>query len=259
MEAMWQALREPVLEYTTRALVAALILVLGWLAVQLVVGPLQRLLGRSRIDPAVSSFLTNLTRSVFLIVVILGVLQELGVHTASLVAVLGAAGLAVALSLQGSMANFASGLIILAFRLVRLGDVVETGDIRGRVAEMLPFHVILITADNQRVTVPNTVLTNAPVRNHSVLPTRRAQWNLPLTPRDDLAAVKEALLAKLRTERRILAEPAPQLFIQEWAEDKRVLAIQAWTVTADHGDVQQGLLEILGMELDRLRQGQVGR
>src|SRR5262249_58081401 len=115
--------------------------------------------------------------------------------TASLLALLGAAGLAVALSLQGALANFASGLVLLAFRMVRLGDQIEVGDVRGRVREMLPFHVVLETADNQRITVPNTLLTNGPVRNHSALPDRRVQWTLPVSGRADLAAARAALRA----------------------------------------------------------------
>jgi small conductance mechanosensitive channel len=155
--------------------------------------------------------------------------------------------------LQGSLANFASGLIVLSFRILRVGDLVETGDVRGRVAEMLPFHVVIITSDNQRVTVPNSILAGGAVRNHSALPTRRAEWVLPLSGHDPLAAVKEALLARLRAEPRILTDPPPQVYVKEWAEDKRVLTVTAWTATTDFLAVQQELLEGLGESLEALR------
>jgi small conductance mechanosensitive channel len=158
--------------------------------------------------------------------------------------------LAIALSLQGSLANFASGLVVLAFRLVRVGDHVEVGDVRGRVRELLPFHVVVETADNQRVTLPNTLLTGGPVRNHSALPLRRVQWTLSVPARFDLEAVKEALRARLRAEPRVLPEPVAQVFVQEWADDKRTLAVQAWVATADYLDVQQQLLEELGRALE---------
>jgi small conductance mechanosensitive channel len=251
MQGLWNGVGR---EYALRLLGAGLILMAGWLAVHFLTGPLRRLLERSRADPSVASFLVNSLRSALVVVVILAVLHQLGVETTSLLTLLAAAGLAVALSLQGSLANFASGLIVLSFRLVRVGDLIELGDIRGRVTELLPFHVILVTADNQRITVPNTQLTNAAVRNHSALPMRRVQWNLPLKPGDDVAAVKNALLTQLRTDPRVLAEPAPQVYVQEWTEEKRLLAIGVWTATTDYAAVQQEMLEPLGLRLEALRQ-----
>jgi small conductance mechanosensitive channel len=229
------------------------ILAVGWLALRYLVAPLSRLRARGRVDPSTASFLVNTARAAILAGVLLAVLQGLGVPTASLLALLGAAGLAVALSLQNSLANFAAGLLVLSFRIVRLDDLVEVGDFRGRVAEMLPFHIVLITADNQRITVPNTLLMSGGVRNHSALPLRRAEWLLPLTARDDLAAVKEALRARLLADPRILGEPVPHLFEQQWADDKRVLAVQAWSATANYPAVQQDLLEALGARLDEVR------
>jgi small conductance mechanosensitive channel len=254
-EALFSPARPPVsVEHVAVAAVqVALVLALGFLALRFLVTPLQRVLERGRIDPSLASFLVNSVRTALLAVVLLAVLQTFGVPTASLLAVLGAAGLAIALSLQNSLANFAAGLQVLSFRIVRLGDQVEVGDFRGRVAEMLPFHVVLITADNQRITVPNTLLTSGGVRNNSALPTRRAQWSLPLIERDDLTAARAALVARLKGDPRVLPEPGPQVFVQEWAPDKRVLAVQAWTATADHAAVQQELLEGLAAALAELR------
>jgi small conductance mechanosensitive channel len=238
--------RQPAVEYAWRVLGCAVILAVGWVALRFLVGPLRRLMERGRLDPSVAAFLVNSLRSILLVAVILAMLQQLGVHTASLLTLLGTIGLAVALSLQGSLANFASGLLVLSFRMVRVGDLVEVGDVRGRVTDLLPFHVVLVTLDNQRVTIPNTVLTNGPVRNHSSLPTRRVQWALPLAPADDLSRVKETLRARLQADPRILAAPAPQIFVQDWSADKRTLAVLAWTRTEDSTAVQQELLEELG-------------
>ncbi len=232
---------------------AALILLLGWIANRLLVGPLRRLLPRSRLDASVASFLINTVRTAILLVVLLAVLHQFGLETTSLLTLLGTAGLAVALSLQGSLANFASGLLLLAFRTVRIGDFIEVGDVRGRVSEMLPFHIVLETLDNQRITVPNTLLTNGPVRNNTYLPARRAQWTLPVDPRDDLEAVKTALRNRLQAEARILKEPPPQIYVQEWVADKRTLTVTAWTATADYLDVQQQMLEELGKSVESLR------
>ena len=251
MDELWQQIREPVLEYGGHLLGAALLVFLGWLAIHLVVGPLRRLLGRSRLDPSVASFLTNSARAAVVVVVLIAVLNQLGVQTASLLTLLGVAGAAIALSLQGSLANFASGLILLAFRLVRVGDLIEFGDVRGRVVEMLPFHTILVTADNQRITVPNSLLANGTVRNHSALPRRRVQWTLPLGAQADFAGIKEAPRAKLAADTRVLRDEPMEIFVQDWTTDRRVLVVQVWTATADATAVQQELLEKMGETLDK--------
>src|SRR5439155_15248857 len=95
-----------------------------------------------------------------------------------------------------------AGLILLSFRLLRVGDLIESGPMRGRVTEILPFHVVLVSADNQTVTVPNSVLTGGGFVNHTARPSRRAQWLLPLRPGDDLTATKAALCERLRADRR---------------------------------------------------------
>jgi small conductance mechanosensitive channel len=255
MSEWWQDLPPWLREYAFRVLGAVLILMLGWTANRLLVGPLRRLLGRSRLDRSVASFLVNSARTAILVVVLLAVLQQFGLETTSLLTLVGTVGLAVALSLQGSLANFASGLLLLAFRTIRIGDSIEVGDVRGRVSEMLPFHVVLETPDNQRITVPNTLLTSGPVRNNTFLPARGVQWALPLNARDDLDAVKAALRVRLQSEPRIHKEPAPRFFVQEWTTDKRTLVVSAWTATADYLTVQQDMLEELGKSLEVSRPG----
>lgn len=246
----WEHLPTWVRDYSLRLAGAVLILLLGWIANRLLVGPLRRVLARSRLDLSLASFLVNSVRTAILLVVLLAVLQQFGLETTSLLTLLGTAGLAVALSLQGSLANFASGLMLLAFRTVRIGDWIEVGDVRGRVSEMLPFHIVIETLDNQRITVPNTLLTTSPVRNNSYLPARRVHWTLPIGASDDLDAIKAALLGKLQTNTRIHKEPPPQIYVQEWASDKRTLAVTAWTATADYLAVQQELLEELGKSVE---------
>jgi small conductance mechanosensitive channel len=246
MDELWQKLQPQAVLYSGHIAGVAIILVLGWLVLRYLVGPLRKLLGRSRLDPSVVSFLTNSVRTVLLVVLALALLQQLGVATASLLTLLGTAGLAVGLALQSLLANFFSGLWLLSMRTVRVGDLIEVGDVRGRVADMLPFYVVVDTLDNQRITVPNTLLTNGPVRNNTILPARRVNWALPVAAAADLAERKEALRARLLADPRVLKEPAPLLYVQEWGLDKHVLAIAAWVATPDYLPVQQQLLEELG-------------
>jgi small conductance mechanosensitive channel len=246
MDELWQKLQPQAVLYSGRIAGVAIILVLGWLVLRYLVGPLRKLLGRSRLDPSVVSFLTNSVRTVLLVVLALALLQQLGIATASLLTLLGTAGLAVGLALRSLLSNFFSGLWLLSVRTVRVGDLIEVGDVRGRVADMLPFHVVVDTLDNQRITVPNTLLTNGPVRNNTILPARRVNWALPVAAAADLAERKEALRARLLADPRVLKEPAPLLYVQEWGLDKHVLAVAAWVATPDYLPVQQQLLEELG-------------
>ena len=249
----WENTPSWVRDYSLRLAGTVLILLLGWLATHLLVGPLRKVLARSRLDLSLASFLVNSLRTAILLVVLLAVLQQFGLETTSLLTLLGTAGLAVALSLQGSLANFASGLMLLAFRSVRIGDFIEVGDVSGRVSEMLPFHIVLETLDNQRITVPNTLLTSGPVRNNTYLPARRVQWTLPIGANDELNSVKTALLGRLQTDERIHKDPPPRIYVQEWSAEKRTLAVTAWTATADYVAVQQELLEELGKRVEAVR------
>jgi small conductance mechanosensitive channel len=242
----WDYLPAWVRNYSLKLAGAVLILFLGWIATRLLVGPLRRVLARSRLDVSLASFLVHSVRTAILLFVLVAVLQQFGLETTSLLTLLGTAGLAVVLSLQGSLANFASGLMVLAFRTVRVGDFIEVGDVRGRVSEMLPFHIVIETFDNQRITVPNTLLTTGPVRNNTYLPARCVQWTLSIGAGDDLDTVKAALLGRLQADARIHKEPPPRIYVQEWTQDKRTLAVTAWSATADYLAVQQELLEELG-------------
>jgi small conductance mechanosensitive channel len=253
MDRLYQELYGPARELGGRAAGAALILIVGWAAVRFLTGPVRALLTRSRFDASIVSFLTSSLRGLLLAGVLLAALQQLGVETTSLLTLLGAAGLAVALSLQSSLANFAAGLLVLAFRTVRVGDLIEVGDVRGQVSEMLPFHIVVDTFDHQRVTVPNTLLTTAPVRNNTALSTRRVQWLVPVGPAVELAAARAALCAQLLADPRVLREPAPKAYVQDWALDRRVLAVLAWASTSDYLALQLESLEGLGQAVEALR------
>ena len=237
------------LDLAWRAGRAAAVLAVGGLAIWFAAGPLRRMLARTRIDPSAASFLGGAIRGVLLVAVVLIALDQLGVQTASLIALFGVAGLAVGLALQGSLANVASGLLLLSFRTVRVGDWIEVGGVRGRVREMHPFHVVLVAEDNRVVTVPNTLLTGGPVANDSAMPTRQVRWTLPLAADSDLAAAREALAARLRADPRVLADPPPRVEIAEWAADHRVLAVTAWASSADRDAVRRELVEELGKVL----------
>jgi small conductance mechanosensitive channel len=253
MDLFWQQLRLYADLYAGRIVGALVILAVGFLALRYLVAPLRRVLERGRMEPSTASFIANSLRGIVIVVIAVGVLQQLGVETTSLLTMLAAGGLAIALSVQNTLVNFTAGLLLLAFRMLRVGDVIEAGSMRGRVVEILPFHVVLLAEDNQWLTVPNSVLTGSGFRNLSAQPLRRVQWTLPLRPGDDLQAAKARLCERLLADTRVLHQPSPRAFVQEWTDDKRILAVQAWAAVADYQAVQDELLEALGLTLEGLR------
>jgi small conductance mechanosensitive channel len=253
MDGFWQELLRRAEMYSGHLAGAALILLVGIVALRYLVVPFRRLLERGRLEPSTASFLANSVRALLIVVIVIGVLQQFGVETTSLLTVLAASGLAIALSLQNTLTNFTAGLVLLSFRMLRVGDVIESGAMRGQVTEILPFHVVLIGDDNQQLTVPNSTLTNNGFTNHSARPSRRLQWLIPLRTGDDLTAAKAALCERLLAEARVLREPPPRAFVQEWSDDKRVLAVQAWAATADCPALREEMLEVLGHVAERLR------
>jgi small conductance mechanosensitive channel len=253
MDEFWQELRHRADLYGGRVVGAVVILAVGFLALRYLATPLRRLLERGRLELSTVSFVANSVRALLIAVIVVGILQQLGIETTSLLTVLAAGGLALALALQNTMVNFAAGLVLLSFRMVRVGDLIEAGGLRGRVVEILPFHVVLLADDNEVATVPNSLLTGNGFRNYSARPEHRVQWSLALRPGDDLTGAKTALAGRLLADARVLRQPPPRAFVQEWADDKRVLAVQAWVATADQQPVREELLEALGLTLEGLR------
>ena len=176
----------PAVQWGLSLVKAAAILGAGWLAAQLGMRWLTTGLRRLQLDLALVAFLSSLIYSILLVVVAIAVLGQLGVQTASLVTVLGAVGLALALSLQNSLSNLASGIIILGYRFFRAGDTIEVAGARGRVTEMLIFHTILSAEDGQRVLIPNSKITSEIVRHVPYRPA--APTEHPTTASDSIPA-----------------------------------------------------------------------
>jgi small conductance mechanosensitive channel len=251
MNELWQQFQANLPTSIGNLAGVAVILLAGWLFYRYFITSFQQMLVRVGVSPGVVSFLCNTIRAMILCAVGLAVLRQIGIETTSLLALLGAAGAALAISLQGFMGNFASGLVLLSERMMRLGDTIEVADVRGQVVEMQTLHVVIETADRVRITIPNATILNNPFRNHSALPTRRVQWLLPLPAGVDLAPVKAALTDCLLADARVLRSPGPTVFLRDWAMDKQTLTVQAWTSTAEAQTVQDQLLEPLGKTAER--------
>ncbi|MGD9854706.1 MAG: mechanosensitive ion channel family protein [Planctomycetaceae bacterium] len=218
-------------------------------------GVITRLIGgmlkRARVDDMLVRFLSNIAYYVLLAVVAMAALERLGVETTSLAAVLAAAGFAVGMALQGSLGNFAAGVMLIVFRPFRAGDAIEAGGTAGIVEEISIFHTILRTPDNRRVIVPNGGITNGTIINNSHNPTRRIDLVVGCAYADDLSAVKSFLQDVIDDDPRILDDPEPVVAVSELAESSVNFVVRPWVKSGDHFAVTCDLTERIKLGFDQ--------
>lgn len=229
---------------------ALVILVLGLLAARVLKGGLRRVLLRTRLEATLASFLSNLAYVLVLVVVVIATLDKLGVDTTSLAAVIAAAGLAIGLALQGSLSNFASGVMLIGFRPFKAGDYVEAGGTDGVVEEVSLFFTRMRTGDNKQIVVPNSEITDGIITNYSAKETRRIDLVVGIGYDADIRRAKELLERIVTGEERVLAEPAPQIAVSELADSSVNLVVRPWVKTDDYWPVRFDLTERIKLELD---------
>jgi small conductance mechanosensitive channel len=237
-------------EYGLRVLGALLILLIGRWVAKLLSGLLARLLTKAKMDPTLIPFVENLAYMAMLMFVIVAALDRVGVQTASFIAVLGAAGLAVGLALQGSLANFASGVLLLVFKPFRIGDFVEIGGVKGTVQAIHVFNTVLNSPDNVRIIVPNSQATGTSILNYSINGTRRIDLVVSVSYDDDLRQARRVIENVLAGESRLLAEPAPQIAVSEMGSSSIDFVVRPWVKVADYWDVRFALVEKLKVTLE---------
>ena len=237
-------------QLATNLLGAILIFIVGsWLA-RLLARVLDGVLQRARVEPTLAKFLCRIGHALIMVVVAVAALDRLGVNTTSLAAVLAAAGLAVGMALQGSLSNFAAGIMMVVFRPFKVGDLVETGGARGVVEEIHIFNTLLRTADNVLVIIPNSSITGGNITNFSTKPTRRVDLVVDCGYGDDLRGVKQFLLDLLANHPRVLKEPAPVVAVGDLADHSVQLLVRPWVVTSDYLSVRCELIELIKLGFD---------
>ncbi|HYW91911.1 MAG TPA: mechanosensitive ion channel domain-containing protein [Gammaproteobacteria bacterium] len=232
-------------------LAAIVIFLVGlWLA-RLVIAGMRRLALTRGADATLTAFLMNLAYAAAVAVVVIAALDAIGINTTSLLAVLGAAGLAVGLALQGSLANFAAGVMLILFRPFRSGDYIEAAGVGGTVDDIRIFQTVLHTPDNRDVVVPNAQLFSGVITNYSTRPTRRIDLVIGISYEDGIAAAREVIRGVVQADERILADPTPVYLVTELAESSVNLGLRAWVGSADYLMTRSDLLENLKHALDR--------
>ncbi|MGD8173617.1 small-conductance mechanosensitive channel MscS [Vibrio sp. TRT 21S02] len=225
------------IQYGVNIISAIVILFIGNIIVKMVANSISRMLEKKKMDKAVVEFIHGLVRYLLFVIVLIAALGRVGVQTASVVAVIGAAGLAVGLALQGSLSNFAAGVLIVAFRPFKSGDYVEIGGVAGSVDAIQIFQTILKTPDNKMVVVPNASVIGGPITNYSRHETRRVDLVIGVSYGADLKQTKEVIREALEKDTRILQEPGIQIGVLALADSSVNFVVRPWCKTADYWDV----------------------
>ncbi len=228
--------RDLIVLYAPSVLGGIAILVIGWMISRIVARSLRAALGRfERVDATLRNFFVSLVRYLILIFTVLAVLSAFGVQTASLIAIFGAAGLAVGLALQGTLSNVAAGVMLLLFRPFKVGDYIDGGGgAAGTVKDLSLFVTELATPDNVQVIVPNSLLWGTVLKNYSFHPTRRVDFLLGISYDDGIGAAFETIHEIIAADERIHAEPAPQVVVGELADSSVNIIVRVWSQASDY-------------------------
>ncbi len=251
MQEYLDLIKEWAAMYGLRVLGAIAIFIIGRLVVGILAGLLRRVLDRAGTDPTLSRFLIALSRIALLTFVIIAALGTLGVQTASFIAVIGAAGLAVGFALQGSLGNFASGVMLIIFRPFKVGDYVEAGGAAGSVEEVNIFHSVLRSPDNRKIIVPNGKITGDTITNYSAMDTRRVDLVFGIGYGDDIRKARQILERICREDSRVLDDPAPTVAVSELADSSVNFVVRPWVKTSDYWTVYFDLTERVKLTFDR--------
>ncbi|WP_372758827.1 mechanosensitive ion channel family protein [Litorivivens sp.] len=238
------------MDYGPRLLTAIGILIVGYWVAKIVSGLLVRTLNARSIDPTVSTFVGKLLFGTIIAVTLIPALGHAGIQTTSILAALGAAGLAVGLALQGSLSNFAAGVLLIAFRPCRVGDYVEAGGSAGTVESISLFSTMLMTPDNKRIMIPNSKVMSNPITNYNAKPTRRVDLVIGIPYSADIARAKALIQEVLSQEDRILPEPAPLIAVRQLADSSVNLVVRPWVNASDYWGTHDTLLEKIKIALD---------
>lgn len=242
--------QDVMVSHLVNIVMALVIFVIGRWIGRAVSGLMEKALLSRSIDKAVVSFLGSIVYSLIMVAVLLMALSHVGVQTTSFIAILGAAGLAVGLALQGSLANFASGVLIIIFRPFKAGHFIDAGGVMGTVDKIEIFQTVLKTPDNKRVIIPNAQITGGAITNFSAEPTRRVDLVIGISYDSDLKKAKALLADILAQDERVLAEPAPNIVIGELADSSVNILVRPWVNAADYWGVYWETLEKVKLTFD---------
>jgi len=240
-----------VIEYGLNVLWALVTLILGLWLIRILGKAFARLMEKSNFDVSLEKFLLSLVRIGLKILLVITVISMLGVEMTSFIAILGAAGLAVGLALQGSLANFAGGVLLLVFKPFKVDDFIEAQGYLGKVSAIQVFNTILKTPDNKTIVIPNGILSNGSITNFTTEEQRRIEWTFGIGYGDDLRKAKEILNDLIKSDTRILSEPPSLVAVSELGDNSVNFVARAWVKSTDYWDVYFDMQEKVKLTFDQ--------
>ena len=239
-----------VVPWSLKVVVALTIFVVGQIAARIISRALEKVLTHTKLDRILIDFLGSVVRALLLVVVLVAALDYVGVNTNSLIAMLGAAGLAIGLALQGSLQNFAAGFMLLIFRPFKSGDFVETAGTSGIIETIGIFSTKLYTGDNKEVIIPNGAIYSSNIINYSSRQTRRIDMMFSVSYDDDLRLAKEIILKVIAADERVLREPETVVAVGELGASSVNIVVRPWVKTEDFWGVKFALNEQIKLAFD---------
>lgn len=236
--------------YAVKVAVALAIFIIGKWLVKKVTALIDTALKKGGVEVTLIKFLTKLTYYILMIVVLITAAGQLGIKTTSLLTILGAAGLAVGLALKDSLSNFASGVMIILFRPFKVGDFITAAGNSGSVRRIDIFNTVLMTGDNQRIFIPNSSITGGAITNVNFEETRRIDLVMGIGYDDDIREAKATLEEIVKSDSRILDDPAPKIAVAELADSSVNFVVRPWVKTADYWAVRFDLIEKIKLTFD---------
>lgn len=225
-----------VLEYGANLTLAFATLAIGWWLISTITGRVGVLLGKRSVDKTLQKFVGNLVSTALKIMLVISVASMIGIQTTSFVAALGAAGLAIGLALQGSLSNFAGGVLILLFRPFKVGDTVEVQGVYGTVESILIFHTVILSTDNKRIVVPNGSISNGIITNYSSEALRKVVFDVGVDYTANLGVARQVLL-ELSNDPRVLKDPAPVVVVSTLGDSAITVSLRIWALNTDYWDL----------------------
>ena len=248
---VWQMVKTQGVDLGINIALAILIFYVGKVVVGFIIRALGKVMQARDVDKTLETFLSNFLRMALMVVVIIAAISQIGIQTTSFIAIFGAAGLAVGLALQGSLSNFAAGVLIVLFRPYRVGDFVEAAGIAGSVEQVQILTTILKTPDNKQIIVPNSQIMDSVITNYSANDTRRVDMVFGVSYSDDLDKVHSVLKEMVEAEDRILDDPACTIAVSELADSSVNFVVRPWVKTADYWGVHFDLTEAIKKRFDK--------
>lgn len=242
---------EMAMNYGPKLILAVIVLIAGLWIIRGVNGLAVKSMERSNVDVSLQKFLSSLISISLKVLLLISVASMVGIATTSFIAVLGAAGLAVGLALQGSLANFAGGVLLLLFKPYNAGDVIEAQGYLGTVSEIQIFYTVLKSFDNKTIVIPNGALSNGSITNYSTEKVRRADMTFGISYDDDIQKAKNLLNRLIDEDSRILKDPAPAVLVSELADNSVNFSVRVWCNNEDLWNVYFDMHERVKINFDK--------